>query len=51
MPIENDSEEVVGLALLKLGAAPDGSQRGNMVTLGAVFCPHAQNHRAFSLLD
>ena len=50
MAVEDDAVEVEGLALLKLRAAPDRGERGNMDLVGAVLGAQAQNYRAVLLL-
>ena len=44
--VEDNAVEVENLALLKLGAAPDGRQRRQTDASGAVLGAHPQDHRA-----
>ncbi len=43
MAVEDDAVEVEDFPLLKFGAAPDGSERGQMDPFAAIFGAHAEN--------
>src|SRR6516162_4074161 len=51
MPVEPNAVEIEDLALLKLGTAPDGSERRQVITVSTVVCAHANDYRAVFMGD
>src|SRR5215467_14364002 len=51
MTVEPNAVEIEDLALLKLGTAPDGRERWQVIAVSAVVCPHANDYRAVFMGD